>query len=76
VDTTDEDKEEVVGLTCCSLMTSAFFNIFIAQNDPVVLCVQKRTRPNEPVPRVTPTSKSSSDNGVGRVLTAMVINQK
>ena len=57
-------------------MTSAFFNIFIAQKEPVVLCVQKRTRPKEPVPRVTPTSKSSSERGVGRVLTAiMLMNQ-
>ena len=28
------------------------------------LCVAKRTRPNEPVPRVTPTSKSSVDFAV------------
>jgi hypothetical protein len=35
----------------------------------ITLCVAKRTRPNEPVPSVTPTSKSSNVKGVGSVLT-------
>jgi hypothetical protein len=81
-------------LTCCNLITSAFFNIFIAQKDFVdydkmckqlsrlgnstqisegtafTLCVAKRTRPNDPVPSVTPTSKSAKLIGVGKVRTS------
>ena len=37
------------------------------------LWVAKRTLPNDPVPNVTPTSKSSNDNGVGNFLTSVVI---
>lgn len=35
----------------------------------LTLCVAKRTLPNEPVPSVTPISKSERPIGVGRVLT-------
>jgi hypothetical protein len=34
------------------------------------LCVAKRTRPNDPVPSVTPTSKSAKLMGVGKVRTS------
>lgn len=39
------------------------------------LCVANRTRPKEPVPKVTPTSKSAKVIGVGRVRTASAIYQ-
>lgn len=37
------------------------------------LCVTNRTRPKEPVPRVTPSSKSPKAIGVGNVLTSSPI---
>ena len=51
---------QIMCSTCCRRITSLFLRILIAQCEPVPLCVANRTRPNEPVPSVTPTSKSSS----------------
>ena len=44
--------------TCLNLITSVFRSIFTAKCCCVTLCVANLTRPKEPVPRVTPTSKS------------------
>jgi len=45
-------------LTCWNRITAAFLSILIAHLRPEAWWVAKRTRPNEPVPSVTPTSKS------------------
>ena len=68
---------EIMCSTCCRRMTSAFFNILIAQHDPVDLCVTNLTLPNDPVPKVTPMSKSVRFNGDGNVLTtaAMLLDR-
>ena len=60
---------EIMCSICCSRITSTFFNIFNAHIDPVLLCFMILTRPKDPVPSVTPSSKSARLRGVGKVRT-------
>jgi len=49
-------------------------NVWLRFEGSLTLCVTKRTRPKEPVPSVTPKSKSSRHSGDGSVRTGADIS--
>ena len=61
---------ESICSTCWRRTTSAFLSIFIAHTLPAGRYVQKRTRPKDPVPRVTPRSNWERSRGVGNFMVA------